>query len=103
VHGVTGDEIAVPSSPELTPGAGLGSWMRCFAAGLRPVRRPFTQSAPRPWRPFAAARSPILSDLSGSFAADPSAGRTLAIVEDPSDEPSCAAAIQAATDASLSC
>lgn len=93
------DEAAVPSSPEITPEAGLGSWTRCFAAGLRPVRRPITQNVPRPWRTYTAARSPILTNLSGSFAADQAASRTLAVVEDPSDERSCAAAIEAATDA----
>jgi acyl transferase domain-containing protein len=96
---VAGDDIAVPSSRGITPGAGLGSWTRCFAAGLRPVRRPSTQTVPRPWRTYAAARSPILTNLSGSFAADPAAGRTLAVVEDPSDERSCAIAIEAAKDA----
>ncbi|HUC21198.1 MAG TPA: SDR family NAD(P)-dependent oxidoreductase [Streptosporangiaceae bacterium] len=98
-HDVAGDVIAVPSSTAITPEAGLGPWMRCFAAGLRSVRRPPTHSAPRPWRTYAAARGSILSSLSGLFAADPTAGRTLAVVEDPSDERSCAAAIQAATDA----
>ncbi len=48
---------------------------------------------------YAAARSASLADLSGLFTADPSAGRTLAIVEDPADERSSASAIEAARDA----
>ena len=94
-----GDEIAVPSSQQTAPAAALGSWARCFAEGLRPVRRPLAQTAPKPWRMFAAARSPVLTELAGSFQADPCAGRTLAVVEDPSDQQSSAAAIEAAKDA----
>jgi hypothetical protein len=58
-----------------------------------------TQTARRPWRTYTAARSPVLTNLSGSFEVDPTAGRTLAVIEDPSDERSCAAAIEAAKDA----
>jgi enediyne polyketide synthase len=48
---------------------------------------------------FAAARSPRLADLSSHFAADPNAGRTLAVVEDPADERSRTTALAAARDA----
>lgn len=94
-----GARIAVPTSPDMTQPAGLGAWVRCFAAGLRPVPRPGTGSAPRPWRIYCAARSTVLTDLCGSFTADPTAGRTLAVVDDPADERCCAAAVDAAKDA----
>ena len=99
VKAAHGDEIAVPSSQETAAVPVLGSWARCFASGLGPVRRPLSQSAPRPWRTFAAAGNPVLTELAGSFEADSCAGRTLAVVGDPSDEQSCAAAIEAAKDA----
>ena len=73
--------------------------MRCFTEGLRAVHRPAPAVPVRPWRMYAAARSASLADLSGLFTADPSAGRTLAIVEDPADERSRATATEAARDA----
>ncbi len=93
------DEVAVPSRPATAPVAGIGSWTRCFAEGLGPVRRPLLPAAVKPWRVFAAASSPVLADLSGVFMPDPTAARTLAIVEDPADQRSRAAAIAAAKDA----
>jgi hypothetical protein len=48
---------------------------------------------------FAAARSPRLTDLGSQFTADPHAGRTLAVVEDPADERSRTTALAAARDA----
>ena len=94
-----GNEVAVPSRLATVPVAGIDSWTRCFAEGLRPARRPLVPAAVRPWRVFAAASSPVLADLSGVFTPDPTAGRTLAIVEDPADQRSRAAAVAAAKDA----
>lgn len=87
------------SAPMQRPVDGIASWARCFAEGLRPVRRPLLPASIRPWRLYAAASSPVLADLGGVFAPDPAAGRTLAILEDPADHRSRAAAIAAAKDA----
>ena len=94
-----GDEVAVPSRPAAVPVEGIGSWVRCFAEGLRPVHQPMQPAAAKPWRVFAAASSPVLAGLGGAFTPDPTAPRTLAIVEDPADQRSRAAAIAAAKDA----
>jgi enediyne polyketide synthase len=93
------DEVAVPSRLTTAPVDGIASWARCFTEGLRPVRRPLLPASIRPWRLYAAASSPVLADLGGVFTPDPAAGRTLAIVEDPADHRSRAAAIAAAKDA----
>ena len=93
------DDVAVPSRLAAVPVDGIGPWARCFAEGLRPVRRPLLPPAVKPWRVFAAASSPVLADLSGVFTPDPTAGRTLAIIEDPADQRSRAAAVAAAKDA----
>jgi enediyne polyketide synthase len=93
------DEIAVPSSQVAGPVEGLGSWARCFTEGLRPTRPPQAPAPALSWRMYAAARGPMLADVSSLFTADPAAGRTLAIVEDPADERSSAAAVEAARDA----
>jgi enediyne polyketide synthase len=93
------EEVAVPSRLATAPVDGIGPWARCFAEGLRPVRRPVHPAEVKPWRVFAAASSPVLADLGGVFTPDPTAGRTLAIVEDPADQRSRAAAVAAAKDA----
>ena len=93
------DEVAVPCRLATVPLDGIGSWARCFAEGLRPVRQPLLPAAVKPWRVFAAASSPVLADLGGAFTPDPTAGRTLAIVEDPADQRSRSAAVAAAKDA----
>jgi enediyne polyketide synthase len=77
---------------------GVSPWARCFTEGLRPALRPAGPPPTRSWRVFAAARSPRLADLGSHFSADPSAGRTLAVVEDPADERSRTAALAAARD-----
>ena len=94
-----GDVVAVPASRSAGVVEGLASWTRCFAEDLRPVRRPATTVVSRPWRVFAAARSATLTDLSDAVTADPTARRTLAIIEDPADGRSRAVAVQAAKDA----
>ena len=86
-----------PASPE--PMAGLGAWVRCFTEELRPAGLSLAPAPSKPWRMFAAARSAALSDLSGQFTADPTANRTLAIIEDPADQRSRATALEAARDA----
>ena len=93
------DEVTAPSRLATVPVDGIGPWARCFAEGLRPVRHPLLPAAVKPWRVFAAASSPVLADLGGAFTPDPTAGRTLAIVEDPADQRSRAAAVAAAKDA----
>ena len=94
-----GDDVGVPLRLATVPVDGIGSWARCFAEELRPVHQQLLPAATRPWRVFAAASSPALADLSGAFTPDPSAPRTLVIVEDPADQRSRAAAIAAAKDA----
>ena len=92
------DEIAVPSSDAAQPVEGIGPWARCFTEGLRAAGPPPLAQA-KSWRIYAAARGPMLTDLGNLFTADPAAGRTLAIVEDPADERSRATAVEAARDA----
>ena len=94
-----GAAIAVPASQATEPAAGLSPWVRCFTEGLRPLPRRAVPAPIRPWRMYAAARGPVLADLAGLFTADPTAGRTLAIVEDPADERSRVTAVEAARDA----
>ena len=94
-----GAAIAVPASEANEPAGGLSPWVRCFTEGLRPLPRRAVPAPIRPWRMYAAARGPVLADLAGLFTADPTAGRTLAIVEDPADERSRVTAVEAARDA----
>jgi len=94
-----GDEVVVALSDSDDVVDGLAAWTRCFTEELRPLRRPVTPAATQPWRMFAAARSSTLTELSGVVTADPTAARTLAIIEDPADGRSRAAAVQAAKDA----
>ncbi len=91
--------VGVPASPGAAAVTGLAPWSRCFTESLRPASRPQAPEPTRSWRVYAAARSPRLADLSGQFAADPAAGQTLAVLEDPADEQSCSAALAAAHDA----
>ncbi|HTA10994.1 MAG TPA: beta-ketoacyl synthase N-terminal-like domain-containing protein, partial [Streptosporangiaceae bacterium] len=93
------DEIAVRSSDTAEPLDGLGPWARCFTEGLRVTGPPPPLAQARSWRIYAAARGAMLTDLGNLFTADPVAGRTLAIVEDPADERSRATAVEAARDA----
>ena len=90
---------AVARAGELENFGGLSTWTRCFTERLRPVARPAMPAEAQPWRMFAAARSTALADLSGLFTADPTACRTLAVVDDPADERSRATALEAAHDA----
>ncbi len=94
-----GAAIAVPASQVSEPAAGLSPWVRCFTEGLRPLPRRAVPAPIRPWRMYAAARGPVLADLAGLFTADPTASRTLAVVEDPADERSRVTAVEAARDA----
>lgn len=96
--GLTG-RAGVPASRETRSVPGVSPWARCFTEGLRPAARPAAPPPSRSWRVFAAARSPRLADLGSHFTADPSAGRTLAVVEDPADERSRTTALAAARDA----
>ncbi|HSR85832.1 MAG TPA: KR domain-containing protein, partial [Streptosporangiaceae bacterium] len=81
------------------PANGTGSWARCFTEGLRPVSAPPAPGTPPgPWRVHAAASSPTLADVTGLFADEPAAERTLAILGDPADEQSFTAAVAAAKD-----
>ncbi len=89
----------VPASQGTRSVPGVSPWARCFTEDLRPAPRPADPAPSRSWRVFAAARSPRLADLGSHFTADPSAGRTLAVVEDPADERSCTTALAAARDA----
>ena len=89
----------VPVSQQTGPIPGVTPWARCFTEGLRPAQQPADPLPSRSWRVFAAARSPRLADLGSRFTADPNAGRTLAVVEDPADERSRTTALAAAKDA----
>ena len=91
--------IAVPSSQTNGPIDGLGSWARCYAEGLRPASPAASPAQARSWRMFGAARNAKLADVSSLFTADPAAGRTLAIVENPADGRSRVTAVEAARDA----
>ncbi|HEY7325567.1 MAG TPA: SDR family NAD(P)-dependent oxidoreductase [Streptosporangiaceae bacterium] len=88
-----------PASLQAASVPGVSLWARCFTEGLRPAPRPADPRPSRSWRVFAAARSPKLADLASHFTADPNAGRTLAVVEDPADERSRTTALAAARDA----
>ena len=94
-----GDLESVPADRAAPPGDGLSAWARCFTEDLRLVARPKQLPAPLARRLFAAARNPDLADLGNLFSADPEAPRTLAIVEDPGDDRSRIAAVDAASDA----
>jgi len=89
----------IPADQQSRSIPGVAAWARCFTEGLRPAPRPADPAPSRPWRVFAAARNPRLADLGGRFTADPNAGRTLAVVEDPADERSRTTALAAARDA----
>jgi len=89
----------VPASPRAWSVPGVTPWARCFTEGLRPAPQPADPPPSRSWRVFAATRSPRLADLGSRFTADPKAGRTLAVVEDPADERSRTTALAAARDA----
>ena len=89
----------VPASQQARSVPGVSPWARCFTEGLRQVPRPADPPPSRLWRVFAAARSPRLADLASHFTADPNAGRTLAVVEDPADDRSRITALAAARDA----
>jgi enediyne polyketide synthase len=91
--------IAVSSGRAIGPVDGLGPWARCFTETLRPARPAESPAQAQSWRMYAAARGPVLADVSSVFTADPAADRTLAIVEDPADQRSQAAALEAARDA----
>jgi enediyne polyketide synthase len=96
---------------------GLAPWARCFAEALRPARsdgqppgrasaqsdRP-SQRNPRrtaklAWRLHVAGDSDVRAAAGRIFGADKAAARTLAVVGDPADGASRAAALRAARDA----
>jgi enediyne polyketide synthase len=93
------DAAAVPFSQQAVPVGGIRPWARCFAERLRPAAPSVIPAVARAWRIHAVTRSPMLTDLSALFTADPSANRTLAIIGHPADEQSRLAAVQAARDA----
>jgi enediyne polyketide synthase len=91
-------QAGVPASHRTGFVPGVTPWARCFTEGLRPAPPPADPLPNCSWRVFAAASNPRLADLGSHFSADPSAGRTLAVIEDPADERSRTAALTAARD-----
>ncbi|MBO0825868.1 MAG: polyketide synthase dehydratase domain-containing protein, partial [Actinobacteria bacterium] len=93
------DDVHAQSRRKSQPIAGIRPWARCFTEGLRPVQPPTAATPTRTWRVFSSARDQRLANLGRQFTADPSAQRTLAIIEDPADELSRTTALAAAQDA----
>ncbi|HEY2508461.1 MAG TPA: beta-ketoacyl synthase N-terminal-like domain-containing protein [Streptosporangiaceae bacterium] len=91
--------VSVPAAHTAEPVGGIGAWARCFVEELRPAKAPAAGPGESPWRVHSATRSETLAEVAGLFTADPTADRALAVIEDPADERSRAAAIQAARDA----
>jgi len=96
VEAAPADVGAVPDDKPVT---GIGPWTRCYAEQLRPVRRPVNPGDDRPWRVTAATNHPFRKEIDELYPDEPAAGRALAVVGDPADPDSCAAALRAARDA----
>jgi len=79
--------------------AGVAPWMRCFAEELRPAICPPGPADDLSWRIVVAASYPFRKEVSAVFAADPAAGRVLAMLGDPAAAGVRQAALQAAQDA----
>ena len=81
------------------PVAGLAPWVRCFGEELRAPRLPVQPGHDGPWRVRAGGSFPFRVDINDLFGDDPGADRVLAIIGDPADADSCAAAVRAGRDA----
>ena len=93
-----------PATPSAAPVAqaspipGLAPWARCFAEELRPVPVPDAPEPAAGWRLHMAGSSSRLAAVTGAFKSEATAGQALAVIGDPADDDSRAAALQAARD-----
>jgi enediyne polyketide synthase len=79
--------------------AAASSWASCFTETLVPADHPALADNDLPWRTHIAGPGSVAIAAARSFRASTTASRTLAILGDPGDEDSRAAALHAARDA----
>ena len=78
------------------PVAGVAPWVRCFAEELRAPRHPVRPGEHGAWRVHVAGEIPFGVNVPDLFQDDPEADRVLAIIGNPVQEESWAAALSAA-------
>lgn len=87
------------ATPDTGQVPGLAPWTSCFAESLQPADHPAHPADKLPWRTHLAGHDWLQAAATRTFQADSGATRTIAVLGDPADADSRAAALQAARDA----
>jgi enediyne polyketide synthase len=87
------------ATPDTDQVPGLAPWTSCFGETLQPADRQPRPADKLPWRTHLAGHDWLQAAATRTFHPDSGATRTLAVLGDPADADSRAAALQAARDA----
>jgi len=96
---VDAEPIAGEATESSQEAASIGAWASCFGEALKPSDYPTRTGRDVSWRAVVAGPRAVRTAALRTYRAESAARRTLAVLGDPADENSRAAALQAARDA----